>query len=101
MILGLADIGGIFGQLGLFGHHLRGAQCNAVELGNALGNGIDVIIELGAHGVEHFVHGDKSGALEIPMRLLGHECQIDGVGEASVEDIDHRLAGVVVLTQGN
>ena len=73
---------------------LGGAHGDAIKLGDALGDGIGVIVEFGPHGIEHFVDGDEGRALEVPVRLLGHEAQIDRLGEAGVEQIDHRGLGV-------
>jgi len=51
-------------------------------------------IQVLAEQVEHFMHGDELDALQIPMRLLGQESEVDCVGDARVQKIDRNGFGV-------
>ncbi len=64
-----------------------------------------MLVELGAETVDHLVQRDKIRPLDVPMRLLGQQSQVDRVGEPGVEGADrHRLrvrgqvvVGVILL----
>ena len=94
MILGLVDVGRIGRQLALRSHHLRRAERRAAKLHGALGDRVDMLVEVLAEPVEHLVNGDEVRALDVPMRLLGDQREVDGVGEAGVEELDRGFLDV-------
>jgi hypothetical protein len=42
------------------------------------------------HLVEQFVEGNEAWSANVPVRLLGLELQVDGIGQAPVENIHQR-----------
>jgi hypothetical protein len=77
----LLDIGWIGFEPRRLGHRLAGAERNAIKLSDPLGHDVSMLVEPGPERVEQLVHGDELRALEVPMRLLGGERQIDSVGK--------------------
>jgi hypothetical protein len=45
-------------------------------------------VELGAEAVEHLVDGDELRSLDVPMRLLGDQREVDRIGQPRVEQVD-------------
>ena len=48
--------------------------------------------ELVHHIVEELVQGDEIRSLDVPVRLLGLEREVEGVGELLIQEIDHAPA---------
>src|ERR1051325_8355349 len=77
--------GRILAQRGSLRGHTGGAFRDAAELHRALGNVVNVILNILIDLVEQFVQGDEVGPLDVPVGLLGLRLQIDRIGEAGVE----------------
>lgn len=88
VVLDLADVRRIGREFCCLADRLDGPQRNAVKLGDAFGDDVDVLIELFADFVEEFVDGDEGRPLDVPVGLLGDERQVDGVGEPRIEQLD-------------
>jgi hypothetical protein len=70
MIRNLADVGGVGGKRGVLRRRLYRAERDAVELGDTLGDDVDVLVELGAQIIEQQVHGDEVGPLMFQCACL-------------------------------
>src|SRR4030095_5189285 len=73
---------------------------SASELDGALGEVVGVLDDLLHHRVEELVERDEARPFDVPVRLLGLEREVEGVGELLVEKLDHpcaHLLGQVVL----
>ncbi|MNY77413.1 hypothetical protein D3C86_2173070 [compost metagenome] len=69
---------------------MQATERRAAKLHHTFGNGIAVIVELGAEGVEKFVHGDELRTFQVPVRLLGHQCKVDHRSKRFVQNTHHR-----------
>lgn len=95
VVLGLGQVGGIGVQRRGLGHDLDRALGDTVQHLHALGEGVDLFVQVVAHGVEQFVHRDEIAALHVPMRLLDRQSQRDRIRKGGVQFVDRGLAGVV------
>src|SRR5208282_2300657 len=75
-------------ERGFVCHGLGRAQSGTAKLHDALRHGVDVRVDFGPERIQHLMHGDELDSFEIPMGLLCRECQIDGLGEAAVQNIN-------------
>src|SRR5690606_41253763 len=64
----LADIGGIGGELAGLAHRLQRAQRDAVELGDAFGDDVDMLVDVVAQRVEQFMHRSEEHTSELQSR---------------------------------
>ena len=71
----------------------RTAGC-ATEGSDAFGESVDMLPGMVGDLVEEFVQGDEVRTLDVPVRLLGLQPEIDGVDEARVEQVDDLLTGL-------
>jgi hypothetical protein len=82
------DVGWVGCESGAVGNGLGDADRGSTELDNTFGHRIDVLVQVRPEPVDHFVQRDELRSLDIPMRLLGKERQVDRIGEALVENRD-------------
>ena len=74
---------------------LSRAARGAAQHRDALRQVVDVALNGHVDGVEELVQRDEGGALHVPVGLLHLGCEVHRVGEARVEQLDHRGACVV------
>jgi len=82
------NINRIWLERGFVCHGLGRAQSGTSKLHDALRHGVDVGVDFGPERIQHLMHSDELDSFEIPMDLLCRECQIDGLGEAAVQNIN-------------
>src|SRR6266851_4593176 len=90
----------VFGQTRGPGDDARRAQRRAAELDGALGEIIGVLEDLVHDLVEELMERDEVRALDVPVRLLGLEREVQGVAELLVQELDGAAAdllGQVIL----
>ena len=66
----------------------------AAELHDAFCHCIDMRVQLAAEPVDHLVQRDEVRALDVPMRLLRQQRQIDRIGKTGIEDGDRNGLGI-------
>jgi hypothetical protein len=88
VVLALADRERVLGQRRTLRHGARRAFGHATELGDALGNQVDVLLDGLVDLVEELVERDELRPLHVPMRLLAHRLEVDAVSEPLVEEPD-------------
>src|SRR5207302_2579376 len=88
MVARRVDVGRVRCERGAVGYHLGRAERSSAELNNTFRHRVYVTIQFGAEPIDHFVQRDELRALDVPMRLLGKERQVDCIGEAIVENAD-------------
>lgn len=67
----LADIGGVGRQLaGLADCLAAAAERDPIQLSDAFGDDVDMLVDIVAQIVQQFVDGDKGRPLQVPVRLL-------------------------------
>ena len=77
MILDGIDIGGIGHQRASLSYCLRGTERGAAKLDHAFSHRVYMGVNLPSETIQHLVDGDELRPLEIPMRLVGQQRQID------------------------
>jgi hypothetical protein len=87
-----ADVEPVFGQARGLRRRPRGAECRAAELDGALGEVVGVLEQLVHDGIEKLVERDEVRALDVPVRPLGLERKIEGIGELLVQELDRARA---------
>lgn len=83
------DGGGVFGEAGGFGDGADAAMGDAAELDDAFGDGVDVAGGGVEDFVEEFVEGDEVGSFDVPVGLFGEQHEVDGIGEALLQEAGH------------
>ena len=83
------DGGGVLGETGGFGDDADAAMGDAAELDDAFGDGVDVADSGVEDFVEQFVEGDEVWAFDVPVGLFGEQHEVDGVGEALLQEAGH------------
>jgi hypothetical protein len=79
-------------------NHLCRALGRATKLHDALGDPVGIPLHFPGHFVEEFAQGEERDSFDVPAGLPTLQLQIDGVGEAGVQDLNH--LGLQVFGQG-
>ena len=69
-------------------------SARAAQLNDTFCHCVDMRVQLAAEPVDHLVQRDEVPALDVPMRLLGQQRQIDRIGEAGIKDGDRNGLGI-------
>src|SRR5690606_25352900 len=75
-------------------HGSERALRDAAERNDALRHLVDVLLQLFAELVEQLVQRYEARPLDVPMRLLRLQVQVDRAGETDVQQVDVALAGL-------
>lgn len=86
--------GGEFLELGVFGGVANGAAGDLAEGGDALGDGIEVLLDHAREAIEEEVELVEAGTAEVPVGLLGLAVEVAAIGEGLVEGLGGFCAGL-------
>jgi hypothetical protein len=67
-------------------------RATPTERNGSFGNLVSVLLGLRSHTIEQIVQSNEVRSLDVPVRLLCLQMQIDRIGEMLVEQLDHRSA---------
>ena len=92
MILAAENVGRVRAQRGSLGDCAQCPVRNSAQRDDALGNLIDISLNFAGNIVKQLVQGDEVRPLDIPVRLLRLQAQVDQIGESLVEQLGDRDA---------
>jgi hypothetical protein len=88
------DLEGVFGQARLLRSGPSGSDGRTAELDGALGQLVGMLQDCVHQLVEELVERDEARSFDVPVRLLGLERKVEGIGELLIEKLNRSRANL-------